>query len=102
MLTYEQYLRKLVGCMAAAVGTVIASILVALAIALCLNALDRKMSWFARPAWIFFLYVIPTLLVCMGILLLHARRYHKVCNKIRMLHCHELHYGILLGKTHKL
>lgn len=77
-LAYRQYFLKLVNCMAAALGTFVASLLACLLVALCLNALERTMSWYARPIWVFFLYVIPTMLVCIGTIYLHAKKFHKV------------------------
>lgn len=58
--------------------TLLATVFFAVLVAACLTALGRTMSWFARPLWIFFLYVIPTLLVSMAVLLLHAKFYQKV------------------------
>ncbi|XP_044264233.1 endoplasmic reticulum metallopeptidase 1-like isoform X5 [Tribolium madens] len=75
-LTTRQYFVKLSGCMSIIVGSWIASIITSLLIALCLNALGRTMSWYARPLWIFFLYIIPTLLISMAVLLLHSKYYN--------------------------
>ncbi|RZB38929.1 endoplasmic reticulum metallopeptidase 1-like, partial [Asbolus verrucosus] len=77
-LTTRQYFRKLSGCMSIIVASWIASIVAAVLVAACLTALGRTMSWYARPFWLFFLYVIPTLLVSMAVLLLHAKYYQKV------------------------
>lgn len=63
--------------MAIAITSWILAIIVAVLIAISLNGLGRTMSWYARPLWLFFLYIIPTLLVPMGTLLLHAKYYHK-------------------------
>jgi hypothetical protein len=60
------------------IGSWVASIITDLLIAVCLTCLGRTMSWYARPLWIFFLYVIPTLLVSMAVILLHAKYYQKV------------------------
>jgi hypothetical protein len=59
------------------IGSWVASIITDLLIAVCLTCLGRTMSWYARPLWIFFLYVIPTLLVSMAVILLHAKYYQK-------------------------
>lgn len=64
--------------MTAIIGTIIACVIVSILIALLLNQLGRTMSWFARPIWLFFLYVIPTLVTSMGILLIHSKKVHKV------------------------
>lgn len=47
-----------------------------------LMILNRQMSWYARPMWLFFLYVIPTLFVGMLVLLLCTRKQRKVWNII--------------------
>lgn len=54
------------------------SVVSTVVIASFLNGLGRTMSWYARPLWVFFLYVIPTLLVSMASVLIHAKYYNKV------------------------
>lgn len=71
-------MKKLVQNMGAGLVALIAPVVVCVAIALSLNALDRTMSWFARPIWIFFLYIVPTFLVSMGVIYIHAKYRHKV------------------------
>lgn len=66
--------------MGAGLVALVAPIVICVAIAIALNALDRTMSWFARPIWIFFLYIVPTFLVGMGVIYLHAKYRHKVHN----------------------
>ncbi|KAJ8925688.1 hypothetical protein NQ315_009535 [Exocentrus adspersus] len=73
----RQYVRKLVGCMFIVLSSWILSVVSTVVIAAFLNGLGRTMSWYARPLWVFFLYVIPTLLVCMTSVLLHAKYYNK-------------------------
>ncbi|KAJ3647303.1 hypothetical protein Zmor_019187 [Zophobas morio] len=76
-LTTRQYFRKLSGCMSIIIASWIASIIAAIMIAVCLTGLGRTMSWYARPLWIFFLYVIPTLVVSMAVILLHSKYYQN-------------------------
>ncbi|XP_059612920.1 endoplasmic reticulum metallopeptidase 1-like [Phlebotomus argentipes] len=45
----------------------ILSLACCLVIALSLTILGRTMSWYARPIWIYFLYVLPTLSVSMAV-----------------------------------
>ncbi|KAF5299923.1 hypothetical protein FQR65_LT09318 [Abscondita terminalis] len=71
------YIKKIVQCMGAIITSGIASLCFSLAVSLLLNGLGRTMSWYARPLWIFFLYVVPTTLVLMGTILYHARTAHK-------------------------
>ncbi|XP_018563035.1 endoplasmic reticulum metallopeptidase 1 isoform X1 [Anoplophora glabripennis] len=73
----RQYIRKLVGCMFVVVISWVLSVVSTVVIASFLNGLGRTMSWYARPLWIYFLYVIPTLLVSMASVLLHAKYYNK-------------------------
>ncbi|KAK4885667.1 hypothetical protein RN001_001938 [Aquatica leii] len=71
------YIRKVAQCMGAVIASSLASLLVSVSIALLLNGLGRTMSWYARPLWIFFLYVVPAMLVLMATILYHARTTHK-------------------------
>ncbi|KAJ8969459.1 hypothetical protein NQ317_008791 [Molorchus minor] len=73
----EQYLKKLSGCMFAALASWVFSTMTTLIVASLLNGLGRTMSWYARPLWLFFLYVIPTLLALMASILIHAKYYNK-------------------------
>ncbi|KAG5898670.1 hypothetical protein JTB14_030620 [Gonioctena quinquepunctata] len=76
-LTRRQYIRKLMGCMVFAFLSWLFSVITNFAIAALLDCLGRTMSWYARPLWIFFLYVIPTLVVSITTILLHAKVYNK-------------------------
>ncbi|KAG7189889.1 hypothetical protein KM043_006060 [Ampulex compressa] len=64
-LKKSAYLKHLLIC----VGTIIASWLLSMLsctlIALLLTKLGKVMSWYARPAWLFFLYVCPTVFASM-------------------------------------
>lgn len=76
-LNNKQYSRKLVGCMIIVFLAWIISLISTLGIAALLTCLGRTMSWYARPLWIFFLYVIPTLVISMLTILLHAKMFNK-------------------------
>lgn len=78
MITNAKYVQKLVLNVGVILASKVASIVVAIFIALLLNGLGRTMSWYARPLWIFFLYVVPTTFVLMAGILFHAKASHKV------------------------
>nr|XP_012141016.1 PREDICTED: endoplasmic reticulum metallopeptidase 1-like [Megachile rotundata]XP_012141017.1 PREDICTED: endoplasmic reticulum metallopeptidase 1-like [Megachile rotundata]XP_012141018.1 PREDICTED: endoplasmic reticulum metallopeptidase 1-like [Megachile rotundata]XP_012141019.1 PREDICTED: endoplasmic reticulum metallopeptidase 1-like [Megachile rotundata] len=59
------YLKHLVLCIGAIIISWLVSILSCTLIALILTKLGKVMSWYARPAWLFFLYVCPTIFVSM-------------------------------------
>lgn len=71
-------MKKLLGCMCFVFLSWLASVVSTLSIAFFLESMGRTMSWYARPLWVFFLYVIPTLVVSMLAILLHAKLYNKV------------------------
>lgn len=72
------YVKKLVPCIGVIVLSWLLCLLFCVGTATCLVGLDRTMSWYARPIWVFFLYVIPTLVVSLATILLHAKYYNKV------------------------
>ncbi|KAF5278793.1 hypothetical protein FQA39_LY18351 [Lamprigera yunnana] len=76
-ISNAKYVHKLLQCVGAIIGSGIAAVFVSVAIALCLNGLGRTMSWYARPLWVFFLYVVPATLVLMSVILYHSRTIHK-------------------------
>ncbi|CAH0550191.1 unnamed protein product [Brassicogethes aeneus] len=76
-LKQRQFNKKLLGCVVIVFVSWLLSVLTAVGLAGILNGLGRTMSWYARPMWAFFLYVIPTILVSMATILLHAKYYHK-------------------------
>lgn len=77
-LSVRRYFKKLLGCMCFIFLSWLASVLSTVSIAIFLESMGRTMSWYARPLWVFFLYVIPTLVVSMAAILLHAKLYNKV------------------------
>lgn len=76
-LTKKRYAKKLLGCMLVVFLTWVMSIISTLGIAGLITCLGRTMSWYARPLWIFFLYVIPTLVISMATVMLHSKLYNK-------------------------
>lgn len=78
VLSPRQHVKKLLQNMGAGLLALIAPIVGCVVIAIGLNALDRTMSWFARPIWIFVLYIVPSYLVSAGLIYLHAKYRHKV------------------------
>lgn len=74
---FKLYTRKLLKCMGVILLSWLLCVLFGLLTATCLNGLGRTMSWYARPYWAFLLYVIPTLVISLVTILLHAKYYNK-------------------------
>ncbi|XP_046662135.1 endoplasmic reticulum metallopeptidase 1-like [Homalodisca vitripennis] len=74
----RDYLRQLLFCGLVILGWWLLSLACTAAIATTLTLLNRAMSWFSRPVWILFLYIIPSLLVSLATVLLAAKRLKKV------------------------
>lgn len=79
-MEYAAYVRQLAISSSVAIGSLLLILLANLLIALTLTALGRSMSWFARPVWIFFLYICPTLFVPMVLVLVVSRWQRSVSN----------------------
>ncbi|XP_050315595.1 endoplasmic reticulum metallopeptidase 1-like isoform X2 [Anthonomus grandis grandis] len=71
------YLNKLTCCMGIILLSWALCVLFNLGTAAYLTGLGRTMSWYARPYWIFFLYVVPTLVISLVTILQHAKYYNK-------------------------
>ncbi|XP_039276206.1 endoplasmic reticulum metallopeptidase 1 [Nilaparvata lugens] len=74
----QLYMRQMFLCTGVIVCGWVLSLLTCGLTAFTLTMLNRAMSWFARPVWIFFLYIIPSLLVPLLVTLLAARRQRLV------------------------
>ncbi|XP_012284730.1 endoplasmic reticulum metallopeptidase 1 isoform X2 [Orussus abietinus] len=61
----QTYMKQLMSCVVIVIVSWIISMSSVTLIALILTKLGRVMSWYARPAWLFFLYVCPTVFVSM-------------------------------------
>lgn len=87
-LSKKQYLKQLLACAGVVLQSWLLTLMVSILIALCLTALGSSLSWYARPVWIIFLYVIPSVTVPMLLLLYKSQHQRKVsacfcpCNKI--------------------
>jgi len=68
-MEYTVYIRQLAISFSVGIGSLLLILLANLLIALTLTTLGRSMSWYARPLWIIFLYICPTLFVPMALLL---------------------------------
>lgn len=79
-MEYMVYVQQLAISSSVAIGSLLLILLANLLIALTLTALCRSMSWFAHPVWIFFLYICPTLIVPMVLLLLVSHWQRSVSN----------------------
>lgn len=47
-------------------------------IAASLTLVNRAMSWYSRPVWILFLYIVPSVLVSLIVVLLAAKKLKRV------------------------
>lgn len=72
------YLKHLLMCVAVIVSSWLLSSFTCTAIALTLTKLGKVMSWYVRPAWLFFLYVCPTVFMSMILFLYVGTRQKKV------------------------
>ncbi|KAH1007293.1 hypothetical protein HUJ04_004549 [Dendroctonus ponderosae] len=71
------YIKKLGNIIGLIVLSLLLCMLFALGTAACLMGLGRTMSWYARPFWAFFIYVIPTLVISLVAILMHANHFTK-------------------------
>ncbi|XP_034950352.1 endoplasmic reticulum metallopeptidase 1-like [Chelonus insularis] len=74
------YLKHLATCIGVICISWAISIICVTSIALILTKLGKVMSWYARPAWLFFLYVCPTIAVSMNWFLYVGNRQRKNIN----------------------
>ncbi|XP_025831142.1 endoplasmic reticulum metallopeptidase 1 isoform X2 [Agrilus planipennis] len=89
-LDKKAYIRKLLRCSFFIILSWIGIVIIGLTIALILNLLGRTMSWYARPVWLYFLYVIPTALGGLVFVYLHAKTYNKDVTSLWALY--QLYY----------
>ncbi|KAF7284418.1 hypothetical protein GWI33_022202 [Rhynchophorus ferrugineus] len=73
----QLYLKKIFHCIGVILLSWILCILFGVTIATFLNGLGRTMSWYARPFWAFFLYVLPCFVILLFSILFHAKYYNK-------------------------
>nr|CAD7263210.1 unnamed protein product [Timema shepardi] len=69
----RDYMRQLLRSVGVALALWILALLFVVLLALALTVLGCTMSWFSRPLWLVFLYIIPSLLVPMALLSLVSR-----------------------------
>ncbi|XP_067004414.2 endoplasmic reticulum metallopeptidase 1 [Anabrus simplex] len=81
-LKREVYLKQLGLSCGVVLLTWIFTPLISLMIAFALTVLDRTMSWYSQPAWIFFLYICPTLLVPMATVWIASQRQKAVVRSV--------------------
>ncbi|XP_075216314.1 endoplasmic reticulum metallopeptidase 1-like [Lycorma delicatula] len=77
-VVYHLYMRQLTMCTGVILCSWALSLLTSGLTAICLSTLNRSMSWYSRPAWIFFLYVIPSILIPLFVTLMAARKQRLV------------------------
>lgn len=72
------YLNQLLICAVTTISSWLLSVASSAVIAFVLTSLNRAMSWYSRPAWIFFLYVVPTMFVSLTVILMSARKQRNI------------------------
>ncbi|XP_020289760.1 endoplasmic reticulum metallopeptidase 1-like [Pseudomyrmex gracilis] len=89
-LKKAMYMKYMTMCVGVIVLSWLASMFFCSLIALFLTKVGKVMSWYARPAWLFFLYVCPTVFVSMTVFLLIGSRQRKEVNSawiVYQLYC---------------
>ncbi|XP_071454875.1 endoplasmic reticulum metallopeptidase 1-like [Hetaerina americana] len=81
-ITFRVSVRQLGLCILTQIGSCLLTLVVAATISTSLSLLGRTMSWFARPIWIGVLYVIPTLLTQLLMVLLISKWQKKVLGTV--------------------
>ncbi|XP_022910899.1 endoplasmic reticulum metallopeptidase 1-like [Onthophagus taurus] len=103
VISKRQYYTRVLKAMGAIVMTWVLAVLTAVLIAIMLNVLDRKMAWYGKPVWVFFLYMVPTALVAIAVIFAHAKYTHKDIDvwpwTIFQIYydAYLLHFTLLLG-----
>ncbi|KAK2579325.1 hypothetical protein KPH14_008277 [Odynerus spinipes] len=80
------YLKHLLMCVAVIISSWLVSLFSCTAIALTLTKLGKVMSWYVRPAWLFFLYICPTVFMSMILFLYVGARQKKEVNSTWILY----------------
>ncbi|XP_046630569.1 endoplasmic reticulum metallopeptidase 1-like isoform X1 [Neodiprion virginianus] len=68
-LRHSVYIKQLALSVSAVIGSYIFSMISVTIVAVFLTHLGKVMSWYARPAWLFFLYICPTIFSSMAFFL---------------------------------
>lgn len=71
----KDYFKSCFKCSSLFVLIWLATLVTIALLSLTVVLLDRRMSWFAQPAWLLFLYITPTILVPMVLLVLFGRKF---------------------------
>jgi hypothetical protein len=71
----KDYFKSCFKCSSLIVLIWLATLVTIAILSLTVVLLDRCLSWFAQPAWLLFLYIIPTILVPMVLLVLFGRKF---------------------------
>lgn len=77
-LRTSTYVKHILICTGAVIGSWLISMIFATFIALVLTKLGKVMSWYARPTWLFFLYICPTVSMSMLLFLYMGSRQRQV------------------------
>ncbi|XP_066142542.1 endoplasmic reticulum metallopeptidase 1-like isoform X2 [Euwallacea fornicatus] len=76
-ITGASYTIKISGCVGVILLSWLMCLMFAVGTAASLVGLGRTMSWYARPYWALFLYVIPTLVISLITIFVHAKYFNK-------------------------
>lgn len=71
----NDYFKSCFKCSSLVVLIWLTTLLTIAILSLTVVLLDRRLSWFAQPVWLLFLYIIPTILVPMVALVLFGRTF---------------------------
>lgn len=71
----KDYFKSCFKCSSLTVLIWLATLFTIAVLSLTVVMLDRRLSWFAQPAWLLFLYITPTILVPMVLLVLFGRKF---------------------------
>jgi len=71
----KDYFKSCLKCSSFVVLIWLTTLLTIAILSLIVVLLDRCLSWFAQPVWLLFLYIIPTILVPMVVLILFGRKF---------------------------
>ncbi|XP_012263393.2 endoplasmic reticulum metallopeptidase 1-like [Athalia rosae] len=76
-VSHSIYIKQLAVSVFTVIGSIIFAMVSVTIIAVFLTQLGKVMSWYARPAWLFFLYICPTVFTSMAFILAIARSQKK-------------------------
>ncbi|CAH0380645.1 unnamed protein product [Bemisia tabaci] len=85
-VTSSQYVRLMCLSSLIIILTGVVALFFTTSIALGLSALNRAMSWFSRPAWLFFLYLIPVFVTLLSSTMIFSKKIRKEVSNPWIVH----------------